>query len=136
MLPKVADTVFSLQLDQVTTSTAWIGAVAYTLQIYFDFAGILQYGNRNRNCLWGLNFQLTLIFLMRQNPLPNSGVDGTYLYQAGSVTIFIFPLAATGRENSEPILTLLLCFFFAVYGTVHPLPSLPGECIMGLPAYY
>ncbi len=35
---KVADTVFSLQLNQVTTSTAWIGAVAYT----FRFILILQ----------------------------------------------------------------------------------------------
>lgn len=34
-----ADTVFNLGLDKVDTATAWIGAIAYTFQIYFDFSG-------------------------------------------------------------------------------------------------
>jgi alginate O-acetyltransferase complex protein AlgI len=36
---KVADYVFGLQADHLTTSLAWLGIIAYTLQIYFDFSG-------------------------------------------------------------------------------------------------
>ena len=35
----VADRVFSLPLDSLSPAIAWTGAAAYTLQIYFDFAG-------------------------------------------------------------------------------------------------
>ncbi len=35
----VADPIFGLPADQLTTSLAWTGAIAYMLQIYFDFAG-------------------------------------------------------------------------------------------------
>ena len=35
----VADDVFALQQNDLTTFNAWIGILAYTFQIYFDFAG-------------------------------------------------------------------------------------------------
>ncbi len=35
----VADQAFSISPDQLTTPMAWLGIIAYTLQIYFDFAG-------------------------------------------------------------------------------------------------
>jgi alginate O-acetyltransferase complex protein AlgI len=35
----IADAVFSLPADRLTTPAAWLGALAYTLQIYFDFSG-------------------------------------------------------------------------------------------------
>jgi alginate O-acetyltransferase complex protein AlgI len=35
----IADSVFSLSGHQLTTPAAWLGALAYTLQIYFDFSG-------------------------------------------------------------------------------------------------
>lgn len=35
----VADTVFALSKDQLSTPLAWIGIIAYSLQIYFDFSG-------------------------------------------------------------------------------------------------
>ena len=35
----VADTVFALDAGTVDTPLAWLGAVCYTLQIYFDFSG-------------------------------------------------------------------------------------------------
>jgi alginate O-acetyltransferase complex protein AlgI len=34
-----ADGIFGLPLDSLSTQIAWTGALAYTLQIYFDFAG-------------------------------------------------------------------------------------------------
>jgi alginate O-acetyltransferase complex protein AlgI len=38
-LAPVADAVFALPEDQLTTSVVWLGVLAYTLQIYFDFSG-------------------------------------------------------------------------------------------------
>jgi alginate O-acetyltransferase complex protein AlgI len=35
----VADEVFSLQADTLSPLTAWIGILAYTMQIYYDFSG-------------------------------------------------------------------------------------------------
>ena len=34
-----ADVIFKLPHDQVGTATAWLGALSYTFQIYFDFSG-------------------------------------------------------------------------------------------------
>jgi alginate O-acetyltransferase complex protein AlgI len=34
-----ADKIFTLPLNEVTTPVAWLGALCYTLQIYFDFSG-------------------------------------------------------------------------------------------------
>ncbi|HEX7936728.1 MAG TPA: MBOAT family O-acyltransferase [Paraburkholderia sp.] len=36
---RIADQIFALQGDELTTSLAWLGTAAYTLQIYFDFSG-------------------------------------------------------------------------------------------------
>ncbi|HUL22695.1 MAG TPA: MBOAT family protein [Thermodesulfobacteriota bacterium] len=36
---KVADQLFSLPAGDLTTGLAWLGAICYTLQIYFDFSG-------------------------------------------------------------------------------------------------
>ncbi|MBD7920207.1 MBOAT family protein [Cellulomonas sp. Sa3CUA2] len=33
-----ADAIFALPSDQLSTSTTWLGVIAYTLQIYFDFS--------------------------------------------------------------------------------------------------
>ncbi|MEM9302588.1 MAG: MBOAT family protein [Pseudomonadota bacterium] len=36
---EVADAAFAVPLDQLDVMTAWVGTIAYTLQIFFDFAG-------------------------------------------------------------------------------------------------
>jgi alginate O-acetyltransferase complex protein AlgI len=36
---EIADAVFALEIDKVDSATAWLGVVAYTLQIFFDFSG-------------------------------------------------------------------------------------------------
>ena len=35
----LADTIFSFPATGISAATAWLGAIAYTLQIYFDFSG-------------------------------------------------------------------------------------------------
>ena len=34
-----ADEIFALPISQLSTSAAWMGMLAYTFQIYFDFSG-------------------------------------------------------------------------------------------------
>ncbi len=36
---EVADLIFALPASELTTALAWLGVIAYTLQIYFDFSG-------------------------------------------------------------------------------------------------
>lgn len=36
---KTADQIFSLPANELSISVAWLGAICYTLQIYFDFSG-------------------------------------------------------------------------------------------------
>lgn len=38
-LGQIADQAFSVSTANISTSTAWLGIVCYTLQIYFDFSG-------------------------------------------------------------------------------------------------
>ncbi len=38
-LAPIADASFALDGGEMTTGAAWVGAIAYTLQIYFDFSG-------------------------------------------------------------------------------------------------
>lgn len=35
----IVDEIFAMPVDTLTTTLAWIGAIAFTLQIYFDFSG-------------------------------------------------------------------------------------------------
>jgi alginate O-acetyltransferase complex protein AlgI len=35
----VANSVFALRPEELTTASAWVGALAYTIQLYFDFSG-------------------------------------------------------------------------------------------------
>jgi len=39
VLAATSDKIFALPVDQLTPSIAWLGAISYTLQIYFDFSG-------------------------------------------------------------------------------------------------
>lgn len=36
---ELADKIFGLPSSELTTATAWVGAIAYTIQIYYDFSG-------------------------------------------------------------------------------------------------
>jgi alginate O-acetyltransferase complex protein AlgI len=66
-----ADAVFALPVAELTTATAWLGIVTYTLQIYFDFAGY-------SNMAIGLALMIGIRFPQNFN----------YPYAAASVTDF------------------------------------------------
>lgn len=39
VLGEVTDAIFAVTADQLSTSVAWLGALSYTVQIYYDFSG-------------------------------------------------------------------------------------------------
>ena len=43
---ELADLVWGLPADELSTVTAWLGALAYTAQIYFDFSGYSDMARR------------------------------------------------------------------------------------------
>lgn len=51
----VADTVFSYSPDQIGMGPAWLGAVCYTLQIFFDFSGYSDMAI-GLGCVFGFDF--------------------------------------------------------------------------------
>ena len=51
----IADKVFSFGGGQLSTGTAWIGAVCYTLQIFFDFCGYSDMAI-GLGCVFGFDF--------------------------------------------------------------------------------
>ena len=52
----LADQVFSYGAGQLSTGTAWIGAVCYTLQIFFDFCGYSDMAI-GLGCIFGFDFR-------------------------------------------------------------------------------
>ena len=52
----LADQVFSLASGQVSTAAAWIGAICYTLQIFFDFCGYSDMAI-GLGCIFGFDFR-------------------------------------------------------------------------------
>ena len=52
----LADKVFGFAPDQLSTGTAWIGAVTYTLQIFFDFSGYSDMAI-GLGCVFGFDFR-------------------------------------------------------------------------------
>ncbi len=52
---EIADTIFSMDSSLIDTKTAWLGAVTYTLQIYFDFSGYSDMAI-GLGMLFGFNF--------------------------------------------------------------------------------
>ncbi len=72
----VADLVFSLPTNELTTSVAWFGALAYTLQIYFDFSGYSDMAIGLAACS-GFTFPRTSTSPIGRTASPSSGGAGT-----------------------------------------------------------
>ena len=52
----IADTVFGFSPDQLGISSAWLGAICYTLQIFFDFSGYSDMAI-GLGCVFGFDFK-------------------------------------------------------------------------------
>ncbi len=60
-LGEVADAVFALSGEDLTTTAAWIGILCYSLQIYFDFSGYSDMA-RGLGRLFGFDFPINFCF--------------------------------------------------------------------------
>ena len=75
--------------SNISVATAWLGAVAYSLQIYFDFSGYSDMAI-GLGKMFGFEFLENLIILIYQKVYENFGEDGTYLFQLGLKNICTF----------------------------------------------
>lgn len=81
--------------DSISTPYAWLGAFAYSFQIYFDFSGYSMMAIGVGKML-GLNCRRTLICRICPAQPASSGADGTSPWDAGSRITFTFRWAAAG----------------------------------------
>jgi len=125
----VADKVFSLPFDEVNTITAWIGILAYSLQIYYDFSGYSDMAiglGRMFGFQFPENFKFPYIsksireFWTRWH-MTLGGWFRSYLY---------IPLGGNRKGERRTIFNLLIVFFatsiwhgaswnFVIWGMMH-----------------
>jgi D-alanyl-lipoteichoic acid acyltransferase DltB (MBOAT superfamily) len=110
---RIAEAVFD-RLAQPSMAEAWLGLSAYTIQIYFDFAG---YSNM------AIGLGLALGCLMRRARSPSSGAAGTSACRNGCATISTFRSAAIAARRSRPIAISGSCSSPAACGTARTGPS-------------
>lgn len=80
---------------QMSVFTSWLGILAYTMQLYFDFSGYSDMAIGLGKC-WDLILIRTLIIPIFPPVFLNSGDAGIFLLEAGSEIIFISRLAVIG----------------------------------------
>lgn len=65
----------AMDLSALPVATAWLGIAAYTLQIYFDFPGILIWQSVWVRCSVSISRKISIIRICRRVSV-NSGADG------------------------------------------------------------
>lgn len=85
-------------LANVSTPLAWLGIIAYSLQLYFDFAGYSEMSN-GLAALLGFVARLTSICPISPVASPNFGGAGISRFRAGSGITSTFPWAATVKAR-------------------------------------
>lgn len=111
--------------DSISTKLAWMGAFAYSLQLYFDFAG---YSMMARGIGKMLGFELPVNFRYPtfQNQSRNSGADGILRSADGLGNMYTFRWEATGRERRAPFSICLWCGALPRCGTGRIITSWSG----------
>jgi len=88
----IADKIFAISPDEISTPLAWLAIICYTLQIYFDFSGYSD---------MAIGLGKMLGFNFKENFNYPYGEDGTFHFQLGLEIIFIYPWAETERVSIE-----------------------------------
>ena len=95
-MANVADYAFGLTgTADLTMGLAWLGAVAYTFQIYFDFPGIRTWPSDLDGCS-AFIFWKTLTGRISPDPSRSSGDGGIFPWEAGFGITCTFPWEETG----------------------------------------
>lgn len=85
----VADNLFGAAATGITGPGAWLGAVSYMLQIYFDFSGYSDMA-LGLGMMFGFHFHENFDYPYISASIVNSGEDGICLFQDGLRNICIF----------------------------------------------
>ena len=91
---QIADGVFKYAPNELSAAGAWMGAIGYTLQIYFDFSG---YSDMAAKCS-ASSFSKTSTIRTSASRSPSSGAAGISRCPPGSATMCTFRWAATGAR--------------------------------------
>ena len=104
-----ADAIFEMNPDHLSSSTAWLGALAYTMQIYFDFSG---YSDMAIGISKMLGFKLPENF---DNPYISKSV--TEFWKRWHITLgswmknyLYIPLGGNKVAKSQVLLNLFIVF--------------------------
>ena len=107
-----ADAVYKLEAGEVDTMTAWIGALAYTFQIYFDFSG---YSDMAIGIGKMLGFRLPVNF---NNPYVSGSI--TEFWRRWHITLgawmknyLYIPLGGNQVSNAKLYRNLIIVFLFS-----------------------
>jgi len=138
---EIADAVFGLGKSALDTKTAWLGALAYSFQIYFDFSGY---------CDMAIGLGLMFGFQLPENfNRPYSAVSVTDFWRRWHMTLSRFfrdylyiPLGGNRKGTERTYLNLIIVFVlcglwhgpnwtFVLWGAYHG-TLLIGERAMGL----
>ena len=125
----IADAAFSTQSGELTTGVAWVGVVAYTVQIYFDFSGYSDMAI-GLGRIFGFHFPENF-------RRPYSAVSITDFWRRWHITLsnwfrdyVYFPLGGSHHGRSRTYANLTLVFFltglwhganwtFVIWGMYH-----------------
>jgi hypothetical protein len=125
----VADKAFDLSSAELSTPLAWVGIVAYTFQIYFDFSGYSDMAIGLGHMLGSASSRTSGIPTWRARS-PSSGAAGTSRSRPGSATTSTSRSAATAARRHAPTPTWSWCSSCAGCGTGRARPSSSGASSM------
>ena len=114
---RMADAVFTLPAGEIGMFAAWMGAICYTLQIYFDFSGYSDMAI-GMGRMFGFHFQENF----------NFGGGGTSRFPPGSAITCMCRWAATGRDAAAHGSIVSSCFSPPAYGMVQAGILCCGAC--------
>ncbi len=110
IMAPIADYSFALKVDSLGFSDAWLGAIAYTLQIYFDFCGY-------SNMAIGLALALGFVFPRNFN-YPYAATSLTEFWRRWNITLSFWfrdyvyiPLGGSRGSFFSTVRNLFIVFF-------------------------
>lgn len=130
VMAAAVDKMFALDMAQLDTASAWVGAVCYLFQIYFDFSGYSDMAV-GMGKMFGFTFPENFDYPYTASSVRQFWKNGIYRSHRGSGNICISRWAATERGRQERSLTDFLYFYVQESGMGRTGHSWCGEYTMG-----
>ena len=125
----IADTAF--QTSNIGTIAAWIGAITYTLQIFFDFSGYSDMAI-GLGCIFGFDFKENFNYPFTANNIQDFWRKWHISLSTWFKEYVYIPLGGNRKSKTRTVLNRLIVFFltglwhganftFIVWGLIHGL---------------